>query len=79
MVNENDLRTIIAQVLSEMNLDKGSQAAETTQEGCRSCTQEPVIEEGCITDVTEVDIREQYLVENAVNKEALYDLKQYAP
>ena len=79
MVNENDLRTIIAQVLSEMNLDKGSQAAETTQEGCRSCTQEPVIEEGCIPDVTEVDIREQYLVENPVNKEAFYDLKQYAP
>ena len=79
MVNENDLRTIIAQVLSEMNLDKGSQTADTTLESCQSCAKEPVIEEGCIPDVTEVDIRKQYLVENPVNKEAFYDLKQYAP
>ena len=70
MVNENDLRTIIAQVLSEMNLDKGSQTADTALESCQSCAKEPVIEEGCIPDVTEVDIREQYLVENPVNKEA---------
>ncbi len=79
MVNENDLRTIIAQVLAEMNLDKGSQAADTAPESCQSCAKEPVIEEGCIPDVTEVDIREQYLVENPANKEAFYDLKQYAP
>ena len=79
MVNENDLRTIIAQVLSEMNLDKGSQIADTALESCQSCAKEPVIEEGCIPDVTEVDIRKQYLVENPVNKEAFYDLKQYAP
>ena len=79
MVNENDLRTIIAQVLSEMNLDKGSQTADTALESCQSCANEPVIEEGCIPDVTEVDIRKQYLVENPVNKEAFYDLKQYAP
>ena len=79
MVNENDLRTIIAQVLSEMNLDKGSQTADAAPESCQSCAKEPVIEEGCIPDVTEVDIREQYLVENPVNKEAFYDLKQYAP
>lgn len=79
MVNENDLRTIIAQVLSEMNLDKGSQTADAAPESCQSCAKEPVIEEGCIPDVTEVDIRKQYLVENPVNKEAFYDLKQYAP
>ena len=62
-----------------MNLDKGSQTADTTLESCQSCAKEPVIEEGCIPDVTEVDIRKQYLVENPVNKEAFYDLKQYAP
>ena len=58
MVNENDLRTIIAQVLSEMNLDKGSQTADTTLESCQSCAKEPVIEEGCIPDVTEVEYQE---------------------
>ncbi|MCH1981280.1 ethanolamine ammonia-lyase subunit EutC [Ruminococcus sp. OA3] len=39
----------------------------------------PVIEKGCIPDVTEVDIKTQYLVEHPVNGEAYYDLKQYAP
>ena len=62
-----------------MNLDKGSQTSDTALESCQSCAKEPVIEEGCIPDVTEVDIRKQYLVENPVNKEAFYDLKQYAP
>lgn len=76
MVNENDLRTIIEQVLSEMNL---GQKDQESQKSCAACAGEPVIEEGCIPDVTEVDIRTQYLVENPVNKEAYYDLKQYAP
>ncbi len=79
MVNENDLRTIIAQVLSEMNLDQKEDTKEAGTSGCAACGSEPVIEEGCLPDVSEVDIRKQYLVENPVNGEAYYDLKQYAP
>lgn len=79
MVNENDLRTIIAQVLSEMNLDQKEDTKEAKTSGCAACSNEPVIENGCIPDVTEVDIRKQYLVENPENGEAYYDLKQYAP
>ena len=79
MVNENDLRTIIAQVLSEMNLDQKEDTKEAETSGCAACSNEPVIENGCIPDVTEVDIRKQYLVENPENGEAYYDLKQYAP
>lgn len=78
MVNENDLRTIIAQVLSEMSLDKKEDLKEAAS-GCAACAKEPVIEEGYIPDVTEVDIRKQYLVEEPANGEAYYDLKQYAP
>ncbi|MCI5649497.1 MAG: ethanolamine ammonia-lyase subunit EutC [Fusicatenibacter sp.] len=59
-----------------MNL---GQKDQESQKSCAACAGEPVIEEGCIPDVTEVDIRTQYLVENPVNKEAYYDLKQYAP
>lgn len=78
MVNENDLRVIIEQVLSEMNL--GAKAdAEEKKGSCASCNAETVIEDGCLDDVTKVDIRTQYLVKNPVNKEAYYDLKQYAP
>lgn len=79
MVNENDLRNIIEQVLAEMNLNQSAAPAEECCGKKESPVQESVIEEGCIPDVTEVDIRTQYLVENPVNKEAYYDLKQYAP
>ena len=77
MVNEKDLRSIIEQVLVEMNLNQtdGSSAAAAKSSDAGA----PVIEEGCIPDVTEVDIKTQYLVENPVNREAYYDLKQYAP
>lgn len=77
MVNEKELRTIIEQVLTEMNLDQGSAPEEDKK--CDTCNNTTVIEDGFIPDVTEVDIRTQYLVENPVNKEAYYDLKQYAP
>ena len=39
----------------------------------------PVIEDGCLEDITEIDIKKQYLVPNPVNGEAYYELKQYAP
>ena len=77
MVNENDLRTIIEQVLSEMDLSQKASSREAAGGGTGGPA--TVIEDGCIPDVTAVDIRTQYLVENPVNKEAYYDLKQYAP
>lgn len=39
----------------------------------------PKVEDGCIPDITQVDIKKQYLVKDPVNGEAYYDLKQYAP
>ena len=91
MVNENDLRNIIAQVLSEMNLDgEQTERAEskdtfTDIPGSNAAAEEmphlvpPAIEDGCIPDVGTVDLKQQYLVKDPVNKEAFYDLKQYAP
>lgn len=78
-MNENALRTIIEQVLAEMDLGKAADT-KAADAGCSSCENTgTVIEDGCIPDITEVDIRTQYLVENPVNGEAYYDLKQYAP
>lgn len=77
MVNENDLRTIIEQVLSDMDL--GQKAAPSKAAGSAADETRTVIEDGYIPDVTAVDIRTQYLVENPENGEAYYDLKQYAP
>ncbi|MGB4658826.1 MAG: ethanolamine ammonia-lyase subunit EutC [Mobilitalea sp.] len=78
MVNEKDLRNIIEQVLKEMNLSdsNASEIAKATRDIMSTNT---VVENGYIPDVTETDIRKQYLVENPVNRDAFYDLKQYAP
>ncbi|WP_331463493.1 ethanolamine ammonia-lyase subunit EutC [Blautia liquoris] len=86
MVNEKELRTIIEQVLMEMNVDNTKSAAadesrdEDRRQTNQSCkAEETKIEDGFIPDITEIDIRDQYLVENPVSKEAYADLKHYAP
>lgn len=78
MVNENDLRNIIEQVLKEMNLSdhNSSEIMKAAQDKFDTAAE---VDDGCIPDITEVDIRTQYLVENPVNRDAYYDLKQYAP
>lgn len=77
MENVNDLRSIIEQVLCEMNIsvNKKQESVQTQENSSPVCQ----IEDGYIPDITEVDIRKQYLVEEPVNKEAYYDLKQFAP
>lgn len=73
MINEKDLRDIIAQVLSEMNV------AEPAPAACAEPTPAPAAEDGFVEDVAVIDIKTQYLVENPVAKDAYYELKQYAP
>ncbi len=73
-MSEKDLREIIVQVLTEMNVGKEDDTPAFVPDA-----QTTVIEDGCLEDVAAVDLRKQYLVENPVNGEAYYDLKQYAP
>lgn len=80
MVSEKDLRDIIAQVLTEMNVSEGDSASVTASvANAVKAGEGTAIEDGCWDDVAAVDLRTQYLVENPVNREAYYDLKQYAP
>ena len=77
-MDEKDLRTIIEQVLSEMNVSGG--AAPAVEAACaKACEATSTIEDGCIADITEVDIREQYLVKNPENGEEYAELKMNAP
>lgn len=77
-MDEKDLRTIIEQVLSEMN---GSGSASPAAEAAcgKACEAPANIEHGCIPDITEVDIRKQYLVENPEHGEEYAELKFNAP
>lgn len=68
-----DLKQLIEQVIQDMKL-ANSPAVQTAE-----VQSGPVIEDGCIPDVTQVDIRTQYLVKNPQHGEEYLELKQYAP
>lgn len=90
-----DLRAIIEQVLQEMNVSPADSKAEPVQaaseaapvsEGAglqipkKGVSLEPsVVEDGCLEDITGIDIRTQYLVENPENKELYAEQKYAAP
>ena len=87
MVDQNQLKTIIEQVLQEMNLGKpaaGSPAeavlknAVTNPDGMTTETITK-IDDGFVPDVSQMDIKKQYLVDNPRHKEEFYELKQFAP
>ena len=73
-MDEKDLRSIIEQVLAEMNVSS-AKPAEKAAGGAAA----PQVEDGCLPDITEIDIREQYLVSNPENGEAYAELKFNAP
>ncbi|QIB70444.1 ethanolamine ammonia-lyase subunit EutC [Aminipila butyrica] len=68
-----DLKQLIEQVIQDMKL-ANSPAVQTAE-----VQSGPAIEDGCIPDVTQVDIRTQYLVKNPQHGEEYLELKQYAP
>lgn len=72
-MDTKELKAIIESVLEEMNLDGAAPAATACKDD--AC----VVEDGCLEDITAIDIKEQYLVEDAYDKEGFMELKQYAP
>ena len=78
-MEQKDLKSIIEQVLAEMNISGGAAAAAAPAvEAACGCAC-PDVEDGCIPDVTEVDIRTQYLVKNPEHGEEYAELKANAP
>lgn len=79
-MDQKDLKAIIEQVLTEMNISgEGAAAAAPAVQAAVSQMTGAAMEEGCIPDVTEVDIRKQYLVKNPEHGEEYAELKANAP
>lgn len=76
MINEKDLRDIIAQVLSEMNINESADTASAVKKVTEMVS---ASDDEFVEDVAVIDIKTQYLVENPVARDAYYELKQYAP
>lgn len=78
-MEQKDLKAIIEQVLAEMNISGGAAAAAAPAvEAACGCAASDV-EDGCLPDITEIDIRTQYLVENPEHGEEYAELKANAP
>lgn len=82
-MNEKELKEMIAGILTEMVADNQavSTATVTAEEKpvTTHVTETTEIAEGLIPDITEVDLRKQLLLKNAVDPEALLKMKAFSP
>lgn len=78
-MDEKDLKQIIEQVLAEMHVDAAAAPAVASAVAAASASGAPAVEDGCLPDITEIDIRKQYLVDNPENGEQYAELKANAP
>lgn len=78
-MDTKELKQIIESVLTEMNISESQINPSTEQNLKKSCDSTTGIEGGILDDITEIDIKKQYLVENPADKEGFMELKQFAP
>lgn len=76
-MDTRELRAIIEDVLSEMNIGQDNSKKEELKE--KDCCDTPLGTEDFLEDITAIDIKKQYLVENPYDREGFYELKQFAP
>lgn len=75
-MDEKELKKIIEQVLVEMHVDTAAAPAVVSAMSGAGASK---VEDGCLPDITEIDIRKQYLVENPEHGEDFAELKFNAP
>ncbi|MGI5978220.1 MAG: ethanolamine ammonia-lyase subunit EutC [Oscillospiraceae bacterium] len=78
-MDEKELKKIIEQVLAEMHIDAAAAPAVSAAVAAASVPGAPAVEDGCLPDITEIDIRKQYLVDNPEHGEEYAELKMNAP
>ena len=79
-MDTRELKEIIESVLSEMNVTGSAAAAEEVKHASKtSCCEASQVEDGVLDDITQIDIKEQYLVKEPYDKEGYMELKRHAP
>jgi len=80
MIDQNELKAIIEQVLGEMNVNAApaQQAAPAASQSAPS-QGATTYDDGMIPDVTQIDLRAQYLVKDPIDKVGFMELKQHSP
>ncbi len=77
-MNENEIRLMVEKLLSEM---VGKAAAnDGANSGYNNISSETIVDkDGCIEDITEIDLRKQLLVKNPKNPEGYLKMKEKTP
>ncbi|MCI6276716.1 MAG: ethanolamine ammonia-lyase subunit EutC [Clostridium sp.] len=77
-MNENEIRLMVEKLLSEM---VGKAAAnDGVNSGYNNISSETIVDkDGCIEDITEIDLRKQLLVKNPKNPEGYLKMKEKTP
>lgn len=76
-MNEQELKTMVEKLLGEMI---GKVSSESVKEKVIEQTNCALVDEdGCIDDITEIDLKKQFLVENPKDKEGYLTMKEKTP
>lgn len=82
MVDKNDIKSMIVSILEEMTETKSSSSTvPSTSESIQTQpnTNQTQVEDGMIDDITEVNIRKQFLVPNPADREGYLKMKEKTP
>lgn len=79
MVSENDLKSMVESILTQMLGDKSSPSIEVKKECKSACCGSSCVEDGCIDDITEIDLKKLFLVPHPQDREGYLRVKAYTP
>lgn len=75
-MNEKDLKQLVEQLVSQM---VGQTNTDDIESAVKKATETIIDNEGCIPDITEIDLKKQLLVDNPHDSEGYLDIKSKTP
>lgn len=75
-MNEKDLKLLVEQIIGQM---VGNVSGEQVKKVVQGATEAVADSDGCIDDITEIDLKKQLLVENPYDEAGYLDMKSKSP
>lgn len=78
-MNEVELKGMVERLIAEMVDVKSGGDIKNSRDTKNIAAETEILSDGCIDDVTEIDLKKQFLVDDAVDKEQYLDMKSKTP
>ncbi len=78
-MNEVELKGMVERLIAEMVDVKNGGDIKNNRDTKNITAETEILSDGCIDDVTEIDLKKQFLVDDAVDKEQYLDMKSKTP